>query len=85
MWYYLGHFSKFVKPGSKRIKVESQAPLLTAPMEATGFITPDGNVVLVVLNRDIAGHKYYVEVAGRGFINMDVEAHSAATIVFKDA
>mmetsp|Transcript_23866 Transcript_23866/g.64473 ORF Transcript_23866/g.64473 Transcript_23866/m.64473 type:complete len:117 (-) Transcript_23866:112-462(-) len=84
MYYYLGHFSKFVPPGSKRIKVESQAPTLVAPMEATGFLTPDGSIVLVVLNRDLAGHKYYVEVPGRGFINMDVEAHSAATIVFND-
>ena len=75
MYYYLGHFSKFVPPGSKRIKTNSQAPLLVAPMEVTGFLTPDGNVVLVVLNRDITGHKYYIEVPGRGYINMDVEAH----------
>jgi glucosylceramidase len=82
MYYYLGHFSKFVRPGSKRIQVTSTGNLISAALEATGVVTPDGKVVLVVLNRDFAGHKYNVEVEGRGFVNVDVDGHSIQTIIF---
>ena len=46
-FYYLGHFSKFIRPGAVRI--------LCAPtrdeLEATAFRNPDGSIALVVLNR----------------------------------
>jgi glucosylceramidase len=84
MYYYLGHFAKFVRPGSKRIGVESTGNLVSAPMEATGYLGEDGKVVLVVMNRDVAGHKYFVEVEGKGFINVDVAAHSIQTIVWEN-
>ncbi|GMH77123.1 hypothetical protein TL16_g07301 [Triparma laevis f. inornata] len=83
MFYYLGHFSKFIKPGSVRIGVESTGNLISAPMEAAGFLTPDGEVVVVVMNRDIAGHKYNIELPGKGFINVDVPKHSIQTFIFE--
>jgi len=84
MYYYLGHFSKFVKPGSVRVGCKSTAPFTQAPMEAACFETPDDNVVVVVLNRDISGHKYNLQVEGSDkFINVDVDAHSIQTIIFQ--
>ncbi len=45
-YYYIGHFSKFVRPGAKRIAVSpSRAQLL-----ATGFMNTDGTVVVIVMN-----------------------------------
>ena len=45
-YYYIGHFSKFIRPGSKRIMcASSRNQLLT-----TGFINEDGTVAIVVLN-----------------------------------
>ena len=45
-FYYLGHFSKFIRPGAKRI--------LSAPtrdeLEVTAFKNTDGSIVAVVLN-----------------------------------
>ncbi|GMH54023.1 hypothetical protein TrRE_jg1192 [Triparma retinervis] len=83
MWYYLGHFSKFVRPGSVRVGCSSTAPFTQSPMEAACFETPDDKVVIVVLNRDITGHKYNVQVVGTGnYINVEVEKHSIQTIVF---
>ena len=83
MYYYLGHFSKFIKPGSVRIAVESTANIISAPMETTAFLTPVGEVIVVVLNRDIAGHEYNIEVEGRGFINVEVPKHSIQTFIFQ--
>ena len=83
MFYYLGHFSKFIKPGSIRIGLESTGNLISAPMEAAVFLTPDGEVVVVVMNRGIVGHKYNIELPGKGFINVDVPKHSIQTFIFE--
>jgi len=46
-YYYLGHFSKFIKPGAKRVSTTvSQSFLL-----ASSFINPDGSVATVILNK----------------------------------
>jgi len=45
-YYYIGHFSKFIRPGARRIISSSnRAQLLT-----TAFINPDGKLALVVMN-----------------------------------
>jgi glucosylceramidase len=45
-YYYIGHFSKFIKPGARRIVSSSnRAQLLT-----TAFINPDGKLAVVVMN-----------------------------------
>lgn len=46
-YFYIGHFSKFIKPGAKRIPATaSRSALLT-----TAFRNPDGRVVVVVMNQ----------------------------------
>src|SRR5438105_5732747 len=46
-YYYLGHFSKFVRPGAKRIASSpSRSPLLSA-----AFMNTDGRVAVVVMNK----------------------------------
>ena len=45
-YYYIGHFSKFIRPGAKRIVcASSRSQLLT-----TGFINENGSVAIVVMN-----------------------------------
>ncbi|MGZ3951496.1 MAG: glycoside hydrolase family 30 protein [Flavisolibacter sp.] len=45
-YYYIGHFSKFIRPGARRVVSSSnRAQLLT-----TAFINPDGKLAVVVLN-----------------------------------
>ena len=44
-WYVLGHFSKFVPPGSIRIGTNDLEQL-----DNVAFLTPDGKIVLVVSN-----------------------------------
>jgi glucosylceramidase len=45
-YYYLGHFSKFIRPGAKRIVSSSSRDYL----QTTAFVNTDGSVVVVVLN-----------------------------------
>ncbi|HPT79242.1 MAG TPA: glycoside hydrolase family 30 protein [Candidatus Atribacteria bacterium] len=46
-YYYIGHFSKFIRPGSRRIG----SSCFDDSLETVAFKTPDGSKVLVVLNR----------------------------------
>lgn len=46
-YYYIGHFSKYVRTGSYRIGVSSD----TSYLETNAFKNPDGEIVVVVLNR----------------------------------
>jgi len=45
-YYYLGHFSKFIRPGAKRIISSSNRDKL----QTTAFVNTDGKIVVVVLN-----------------------------------
>jgi glucosylceramidase len=45
-YYYIGHFSKFIQPGAKRISCSTNRDKL----QATAFLNPDGKMVVVVLN-----------------------------------
>ncbi len=46
-YYYIGHFSKFIRPGAKRIvAVSSTNSLLT-----TAFKNTDGSIIIVVMNQ----------------------------------
>lgn len=47
-YYYIGHFSKYVKPGAKRIGFSRYSDEL----EVTAFKNPNGEIVVVVMNRN---------------------------------
>lgn len=46
-YYYIGHFSRYIKPGAVRIGTTRY----TDKIEATAFLNPDGERVLVLLNK----------------------------------
>lgn len=46
-FYYIGHFSKFVKPGARRIACTSNSDDILA----TAFLNPDGSQVTVLMNQ----------------------------------
>jgi glucosylceramidase len=55
-YYYIGHFSKFIQPGAKRISCSSSfSKLLT-----TAFINTDGKIAVVVMNSGITSIPYYL-------------------------
>jgi len=76
-YYYIGHFSKFIKPGAKRIISSSSR----TDLQTTAFINPDGKIVVVVLNTSDNNHKYHLTLEGK---TADLESlpHSISTLIF---
>lgn len=58
-YYYIGHFSRFIKPGAKRLDAEFTSQMLPASVsghlsdeiECLAFKNPDNSLVLVLTNR----------------------------------
>ncbi len=46
-YYYIGQFSKFIKPGAKRIIASANRD----DLEVTSFLNPDKKIITIVLNR----------------------------------
>ena len=59
-YHYIGHFSKFVRPGARRI---AAAPSRSALL-STAFVNPDGKVAVVVMNRGDQKVQYHLWVDG---------------------
>jgi glucosylceramidase len=76
-YYYIGHFSKFIRPGARRIVVAPSRSMLLA----TGFVNPDGTVAVVVMNPTGRGGQYHVRV-GSAEVTVRSPAHSIQTVVF---
>jgi glucosylceramidase len=75
-YYYIGHFSKFIRPGAKRILcATSRSQLLT-----TGFINEDGKVIIVVMNQSEKKIKYNLCI-GTSVAAVTSLPHSIQTLV----
>jgi glucosylceramidase len=75
-YYYLGHFSKFIHPGAKRIvSSSSRNNLLT-----TAWQNPDGKIAIVVMNPTDADINYSLWIKGKAAKTIS-PAHSIATMV----
>ncbi len=55
---YLGHFSKFVRPGAQRVSAVSSR----SSLHTTAFVHPDGRLAVVVLNLGDAPVDYRLQV-----------------------
>ena len=79
-YYYIGQFSKFVKPGAMRIQVSSSTE---TPLQHVGFLNEDGTVVLIVMNETDMPESFS---AGdeKEYIGYELPAHSIATFIFNN-
>lgn len=77
-FYYIGHFSKFVRPGAVRIKSNSKEPGL----ETCAFRNKDGSIAVIVLNRTDRGMDYHVKAGGSSHA-AKIPAHSIQTLVMR--
>jgi glucosylceramidase len=75
-FYYLGHFSKFIRPGARRIIASSNWD----PLLATAFVNPDGRVTVVVMNESDAAVNLQVWMEGRALKHTS-PARSITTMV----
>lgn len=75
-FYYIGHFSKFVRPGAKRIISSSnRTDLLT-----TAFINEDGRIAVIVMNKGNQDLKYNLWIHGKA-TEINSMAHSIQTAI----
>ena len=78
-FYYLGHFSRFIRPGAKRIICSSsRAQLLT-----TAFINPDSSVAIVVMNPTGEEISYRLYIGAKAAVTVSLP-HSICTFVVRD-
>jgi len=77
-YYYIGHFSKFIRPGAKRINASSnRTDLLT-----TAFKNSDGSIAVVVMNGSDQKIEYQLYLKGKA-AKTTALPHSITTLVFQ--
>jgi glucosylceramidase len=75
-YYYIGHFSKFIRPGAKRVSAAaSRSQLMT-----TSFLNEDGKLVVVVMNESNRPAKYKLWIGGKAADATSLP-HSIQTLV----
>ena len=75
-YYYIGHFSKFIRLGAKKIiSSASRSALLT-----TSFINTDGKIVVVVMNQSDAKTTYNLCI-GTKAAEINIQPHAIQTLI----
>lgn len=78
-YYFLGHLSKFARPGAVRVK----SPSLIGDLETVAFVNTDGSRVLVVANRNQSPRPIDVSWSGQSF-SYAVPARSMMTFKWRE-
>lgn len=76
-YYYIGHFSKYVQRGAKRIAFSA----FSDTMDVSAFKNPDGQIVVVVMNREDEDRDICLRCDGQ-LASLKLEAHSIHTLLF---
>jgi glucosylceramidase len=76
-YYYIGHFSKFIRPGARRIASSSTLDSLLT----TAFVNQDGKIAVVVMNQSEKEEPFFLWVDGK-VAKTSSPAHSIMTMSF---
>ncbi len=76
-YYYIGHFSKFIRPGAQRVSTTTSRSHLLA----TSFINEDDSIATVVMNQSDMEIQYNFMV-GSAEAKLTIPAHSMQTLVY---
>jgi glucosylceramidase len=76
-YYYIGHFSKFIRPGAKRIISSSNRDVL----QTTAFKNKDGKIAVVVMNTGDDKRSFYLWMNNKA-AETESLPHSIMTFVF---
>jgi len=77
-YYYIGHFSKFIRPGAKRVSTTtSRSNLLSC-----SFLNEDGSLITVVMNRTDEEIPYRLYI-GAEAADTKIQPHAIQTFVVK--
>uniref|UniRef100_A0A8C3CI32 Glucosylceramidase n=1 Tax=Cairina moschata TaxID=8855 RepID=A0A8C3CI32_CAIMO len=83
MFYHMGHFSKFIPEGSRRVGLHSIRRCLFCQLEHVALLRPDGTIVLVVLNRSAWDVPFGISDPAVGFIEAVAPASSIQTYLWR--
>ncbi|MFI2742165.1 glycoside hydrolase family 30 beta sandwich domain-containing protein [Zhouia sp. PK063] len=78
-YYYIGHFSKFIRPGAKRLSTSTSRSVLMS----TSFENKDGSIATVVMNKTDKEIKYNLMVGVQQETKVTIPAHAIQTIIYK--
>lgn len=76
-YYYIGHFSKFIKPGALRVSTTTSRSTL----ESTSFQNEDGTMVTVVMNKTDSKIGYKL-VVGQSESQIEIQPRAMQTIIY---
>lgn len=77
-YFYIGHFSRFICPGARRVACATTLDAL----EATAFLNPDGTVAVVGLNRSDKPVEFLLKTKGLQAATA-IPAHGIKTFLFE--
>lgn len=77
-YYYIGHFSKFITPGAKRIAFSRY----TDNLEVTSFKNPDNSIAIIIMNKNNYDIQYNICIDSR-FFNDHIEGNTIYTYIIK--
>lgn len=77
-YYYLGHFSKFVRPGATRVASSSNRDKLIT----SAFLNADGKLAVIVMNKSNDEVPYYLWLGGKAVETKSL-AHSISTFIIQ--
>jgi glucosylceramidase len=76
-YYYIGHFSKFIRPNAKRVSTtSSKSHLLT-----TSFMNENGKMATIVMNQSAERIIYKVYIGSKA-VKAEIPPHAIQTLVY---
>ena len=76
-YYYIGHFSRYIKKGAYQVPVTTYC----GNLDVTGFVNPDGERIMIILNCQEKCIPAVIRENGTG-IALDVAPHSIVTVCY---
>lgn len=76
-YYYMGHFSKYIRPGAVKIA----CTVSHEPLETTAFKNPDNSIAIVILNRTDNPIEFNLGINGKTAVSSS-PAHSIVTLIY---
>jgi glucosylceramidase len=76
-YYYIGHFSKFIRPDAKRVSTVTSR----SQLQSTTFINENGKLVTVVMNQSDLEIKYKLYV-GNSAVDVVIPPHAIQSVLY---
>lgn len=83
MFYAIGHLSRYIKPGSIRVKINFYSSPHMYASQYTAFVTPDNYLVVVVLNNNIGPMPVNIGINTRTKVESLLDTKSFNTFIFR--